>query len=278
MPQSETMLIESVRPLCGLWRAERTLQIGVDEDPIVLEPVPVEAIALLPFLAEPHTLAELSELTPGLGRAWLEWLLARLGEAGLVRQWRPQRPRPVVVWGTGPLAERLHGALQRAEFQPLPLGQPGWPGPDRPLIVLATGTCEPDRWLTDRITSAGHPTLVVRADSDRGVIGPFIQPRQTPCLRCLDLLRSELDPRWPLLVAQLCRLRTRPAAALVEWLAGEAVAEVGRWRAGELPELAGRTFELSLSRLQRSSVSWAAHPACTCRTEPHWEPVGTLAG
>ena len=272
------MRIQGVRPLTGLWRAEHTLQIGVDEQPLVLAPVPVEALTLLALLAEPHTVDELAELIPGLSRSWLDWLLARLGDAGLVRPWRPQRPRPVVVWGTGPLAERLHSALQRAEFQPLPLCQPGWPGSSRPLIVLATGTCEPDRWLTDRITAAGHPTLVVRADGERGVIGPFIQPHRTPCLRCLDLLRSDLDPRWPVLVAQLCRLRASPAPALVEWLAGEAVAEVGRWRSGELPELAGRTLELSSSRLQRSSLSWSAHPDCICRAVPGWEPVGTLAG
>lgn len=278
MTHPQARLFQAVRPLPGLWRADHCLQIGLDVQPLILEPVPPQIVGVLSALATPHTLDELAELNPDLSHAWLDWLLSRLVEADLVRPWRPQPHRPVVVWGSGPLAERVHAGLQRADLQPLPLGQRSWPTSAQPLIVLAAGTAEPDRCLTDRLTAIGQPTLMVRADAERGVIGPFVQPHCTPCLRCLDLTRADLDPHWPRLLAQLCRTHVAPAAVLLEWLAGEAVAEVSRWRAGELPDLAGRTLELTVAGSQRLSGSWPPHPACHCQARLSSERVGTLAG
>lgn len=269
---------QAVTPLIGLWRAPHSLHVGLDDRAVTLEPVPTSAAEVLPLLDEPRTLDELSALTPDLSLAWLTWLLSSLEEGGLVRSWRPRPSPPVVVWGTGALAERVHLALQRAELQPLPLGQSHWPSRHQPLIVLATGTVEPERWLTDRIVSTGHAALIVRAEPGRGVIGPFLSSAPMPCLRCLDLRRSETDPQWPRLLAQLCRTRTVADPRLLEWLAGEAVAEASRWRAGEPSELAGRTLELGLPGFVRARASWAPHPACPCRQSRDWDALGTLAG
>lgn len=278
MPHAQARLVQAVRPLTPLWRGPDSLQLGVDSESVILEPVPGEVVGVLELLREPRSLSELTELTPELDPDWLVWLLERLESAALLRTWRPAAPRPVVVWGTGALAERVHAALQRAELQPLPLGQRCRLGPRAPLIVLATNAAEPDRWLTDRISSAGGPALIVRAEADCGVIGPFVHPARTACLRCLDLLRTDADPKWPLLLAQLCRTPITPAPVLLEWLAGEVVAEVCRWQADRLPELAGRTFELSLTRGQRTSLSWPRHPDCDCQRRPGLEGLGTLAG
>ncbi|PFG16874.1 bacteriocin biosynthesis cyclodehydratase domain-containing protein [Propionicimonas paludicola] len=271
-------LLQAVRPLTGVWRGEQSLQVGVGPTAVILEPVPSDVFGVLGMLSQPHSIDQLAELCPELGRDWLEWVVDRLTESGLVRPWRAESVRPVVVWGSGPLAERVHAALQRAELHPLPLGQRGWTGAGQPLIVLAGRTAEPDRWLTDRLLEAGRAALVVRAAPDHGTIGPFIEPPHTPCLRCLDLRRSDLDPQWPRLLAQLCRTPVSPDPRVREWLAGEAVAEVSRWQAGEAPELAGRTLELSLPGFTRATTGWPADPDCRCRQPRHAELLGTLAG
>lgn len=278
MSHPQDWRLEAVRPLIGLWRGPHSLQVGLDAQAVILEPVPTAALGLLGALNEPHSLTELGELCPELSPHWLDALLQLLTDAGLIRRWRAAPTRSVVVWGAGPLAERIHRGLQRAELQPLPLGQRSWPAASRPLIVLAAGTIEPDRWLTDRLAATGHCTLVVRAESGRGVIGPIVSPELGPCLRCLDLLRSERDPQWPLLLAQACRTRVAPDARLREWLVGEAVAEVARWCAGQPPELVGRTLELRLPELHRTQSTWPLHPACRCQEQSPAQRLGTLAG
>jgi len=278
MSHPQDWRLQAVRPLTGLWRGPHSFQVGLDEHAVILEPVPAATHGLLALLSEPHSVAELAELSPELSSAWLDRLLQLLTEAGLIRQWHAAPARTVVVWGTGALAERIHVALQRAELQPLPLGQRVWPESNPPLIVLATGTIEPDRWLTDRLAATGHSSLVIRAEPGRGLVGPFVHPHQSPCLHCLDLLRAERDPQWPLLLAQLCRTRVAPATRLLEWLAGETVAEVARWHAHQPPELIGGTLELRLPELRRTQTRWPPHPDCRCQDRSHSQRLGTLAG
>ena len=47
----------------------------------------------------------------------------------------------------------------------------------------------------------------------RAVVGPFVVPGTTACLRCVDAHRTDADPAWPLLVAAVRRAaRPRPRA------------------------------------------------------------------
>ena len=50
---------------------------------------------------------------------------------------------------------------------------------------------------------AGVAHLAVTAEEAIGIVGPMVRPGQTSCLRCLHLTRSDLDPAWPLILAQL---------------------------------------------------------------------------
>jgi bacteriocin biosynthesis cyclodehydratase domain-containing protein len=101
------------------------------------------------------------------------------------------------------------------------------------------------------------------------VVGPLVLPGQTPCLRCLELARTDRDPAWPMLAAQLAGEpeTTDPCdIALASAAASLAALHVLAWLddPDRAPESAGATIELSLSdlRLRRRSVS--AHPACGC--------------
>ena len=77
------------------------------------------------------------------------------------------------------------------------------PGPVRPPDCgVLVGVGEPDRELLDAWTRAGTPYLLVRLTEGRAVVGPFVVPGTTACLRCLDAHHTDADPAWPLLVRQ----------------------------------------------------------------------------
>ena len=46
------------------------------------------------------------------------------------------------------------------------------------------------------------PYVLVRLTEGRAVVGPFVVPGRTACLRCLDAHHTDADPEWPLLVRQ----------------------------------------------------------------------------
>src|SRR5258708_24971775 len=54
--------------------------------------------------------------------------------------------------------------------------------------------------------------LVASASEAIGVVGPLVIPGRTACLRCLDLFRTDRDPAWPLILAQLAGRPPSPVA------------------------------------------------------------------
>jgi bacteriocin biosynthesis cyclodehydratase domain-containing protein len=142
-----------------------------------------------------------------------------------------------------------------------------------PDCVVLIGVGEPDRALVDVCTRAGTPYLVVRLVEGRAVIGPFVQPGTTACLRCLDAHCTDADPAWPLLVQQYAAAssRDRPDGApepMDPLLASLALAWAARDLAtyvdGGRPSSWSATVTLhpTLSRLE--TRSWLRHPACGC--------------
>jgi bacteriocin biosynthesis cyclodehydratase domain-containing protein len=142
-----------------------------------------------------------------------------------------------------------------------------------PDCVVLLGVGEPDRALVDVCTRAGTPYLLVRLVEGRAVIGPFVQPGATACLRCIDAHCTDADPAWPLLVQQYAAAsaRDRPDGApepLDPLLASLALA----WAARDLATYVdgGRpsswsstvTIHSQLSRLE--TRSWLRHPGCGC--------------
>ena len=142
-----------------------------------------------------------------------------------------------------------------------------------PGCVVLLGVGEPDRALADVWTRAGTPYLVVRLVEGRAVVGPFVQPGETACLRCLDAHCTDADPAWPLLVQQYSSASAHDRAdgapePLDPLLASVALA----WAARDLATYVdgGRpsswsatvTIHAQLSRLE--TRSWLRHPACGC--------------
>lgn len=73
-------------------------------------------------------------------------------------------------------------------------------GPAYLRLVIARG--EISRSRLDDAMQSDLPHLCVRQREGRVLIGPFVVPGVTPCMRCLDAQESEDDPRRPLIIEQ----------------------------------------------------------------------------
>ena len=72
---------------------------------------------------------------------------------------------------------------------------------ERPDLAVLTQTAGPAE--AAELTRAGIAHLAVAGVEGVAVVGPLVRPGRSACLRCLDLARSERDPAWPLILAQL---------------------------------------------------------------------------
>jgi hypothetical protein len=172
-------------------------------------------------------------------------------------------------------AEALHSAFAEAETIVGILSH--WSKPDATpvdLTIVAWDRPELDRVITDHLLRSDQPHLVVRSWGNGVSVGPLVLAGRTSCLRCADLARSDADPHWPLVLAQLSRLRIESPPALISWAASIAAAQALAFLHGDLPESAGATLELSwpdfVTRLRR----WVAHPRCGCGwlSQTEWGP------
>jgi bacteriocin biosynthesis cyclodehydratase domain-containing protein len=100
-------------------------------------------------------------------------------------------------------------------------------------------------------------------------VGPLVQPGTGPCLRCLDLTRTDHDPGWPAVLAQLTPTAVGPVAeasgetSLVFATAGlAAMAALGALD-GHPPE-PGTSWRLGLPVPRLTEQVWPRHPDCGC--------------
>ena len=106
-------------------------------------------------------------------------------------------------------------------------------------------------------------------------------PGQTACVRCLDLHRTQRDPAWPRLLAQLATNRPQVPCdvTLAALVSATAAAQVLAWvdTARSLPATANGTLELTTPEWRFRRRSWPPHPACGCGWH-QWAKGDTMAG
>jgi hypothetical protein len=115
--------------------------------------------------------------------------------------------------------------------------------------------------------AARIPHLAARVVELSGIVGPFVIPGRTSCLRCLDLHRCDRDPAWPRVVAQAEQRRTGVAACdvtLATQVAALAAQQVLAHLDGFSPATVDGTIEVSLPYGLARRRSWHPHPACGC--------------
>jgi len=248
-----------------LWRSPSSLQLGV-AGRVVMEEVSPAAERIVAALAIGTSETGIRMIARGAGMppAELDALLARLGPA------LEQRPAPlpgVAVTGRGPVAEEVARQLEDAGVR-TGLRQ----GPDI-VILVADHVVAPEdhgRWLRRDVA---HLPLVVGAE--RVEAGPLVVPGDGPCLHCAQLARTEADPAWPAMAAQLLRLApVEPGRTVQVEAAALAVRRV--LGAGAPPQGGdGLLQRLRVSDGTVSALRIAPHPECLCRGLPGsgWAPA-----
>ncbi|WP_309648087.1 hypothetical protein [Nocardioides sp.] len=122
----------------------------------------------------------------------------------------------------------------------------------------------PRAWVDDLVRE-GVAHLLLAGACGSVVVGPFVLPGVTACLRCLDAHRAEADPRRALVVEQVV---ARPTAvvrdpALHAMALAWAARDVVRFVEGAQPSTWSTSFDLGplvapVGRL------WSRHPHCGC--------------
>jgi hypothetical protein len=125
---------------------------------------------------------------------------------------------------------------------------------------------EPHRALLDGWMRAGTAHLVVREGVAGTLLGPYVLPGATACLRCVDAHLAEHDPRRALVVEQLSSappLRPLdPEPALRALAAGWAVRDLTVAAEGGVPATWSAT--LCLSELPPRVTAYRRHLHCGC--------------
>jgi len=146
----------------------------------------------------------------------------------------------------------------------------GDPPPDL-VVLVERAAADPTRG--DRLLAADLPHLSVVVRETSVVIGPLVVPGRSACLRCLDLHRTERDPQWPLVLAQLLAPADRRVpheeTALAQVAAGVTALQVlGHLDGHGAPACVGATLEVELPDGLACRRPWPAHPSCGCCWPP----------
>ena len=140
-------------------------------------------------------------------------------------------------------------------------------------IGILVGVGEPRRERADSWIRDGTAHLVVRLTEGHALVGPFVAPGKTACLRCIDAHHTDADSSWPLLVEQYARLTSLDRADGVPepvdtLLASVAVAwaarDVASYAEGRRPSCWSTTIRFDAHLTAVESRPWLRHPACGC--------------
>jgi len=171
--------------------------------------------------------------------------------------------------GSGPGSPPTTTTTARDDRRPGRVGS----RPDDPVTGLLVAVGEPARDRLDRWMREGTPHLLLRLTEGRAIVGPFVRPGQTACLRCIDAHHTDVDPAWPLLVEQYASAVAREredavpepvdtalAALAAAWAARELVSHAE----GRTPATASTTIRLHPQLTALETQGWPRHPGCGC--------------
>ena len=139
------------------------------------------------------------------------------------------------------------------------------------LAIVAAGGSAPSPEVMAGVREVPH--LLVHLRETSAFVGPLVVPGESTCWRCVQIARSDRDPAWPAIAAQLTGVTpaVEPAdIALASLAASLAVAHALAWldratvtRTARVPSIDGIVeFDLAALRLRRRTLR--AHPDCGC--------------
>lgn len=276
-------VLDAARPV--LLRPDGAVQVGWDPRRAMLVRPPdgltVPALAdLLRELQAGMTMPDLYAAASVRGTADpadLADLVGALADAGVVTAGPPRRTRTpsVRIHGRGPLSDLLVAGLRCSGARVGHTRSPRAPAPPEvtDLVVLADYLVTEPRVVRD-LHLAGVAHLPVRVRDGSGLVGPLVLPGRTSCLSCADLHRSDRDPAWPAVAAQLRGTVGSADRATVLATAALALDRIhrvlrtvretgGPFDAGD-PDATDTTWEFDVASRTTVVRRWSRHPRCTC--------------
>jgi bacteriocin biosynthesis cyclodehydratase domain-containing protein len=260
-----------------VWRTPDSIQFGVDEPVLVLDGVTAAEERMLAALAAGVTAEGMALVARKAGASEAETgaLLHRVAPVLLRPQEadgadRARRPLTVAFDGGGRTAAVLEGMLREAGAVTGMTGAAQDPAEADAAVLIGAYAIQPQRharWLRRDVP---HLPIVF---GDSGVtVGPLVRPGLGPCLRCVDLHRTDADPAWPAMATQL---HTREAPAETAVLAAAAAARAAAvlsawWRdgTGSGDRAPGVSARLAMDATDWVSRTWDPHPECGCLALP----------
>ena len=188
-------------------------------------------------------------------------LLAALSGSGLFAE--PQQPGPFPVRVVGSLEGDVEGALEWVGLRIRPRA--------RLALVLSLG--EVDRAELDPLVRGDIPHLVLRAIDGVVVLGPFVVPGATACLRCLDAHHTDEDPGYLIALERYVAASAQPredgcddvpdpgnTALALAW----AARDLRTFSTGGIPTTWSSTVAIGSVGPPIAAVAWRPHPSCGC--------------
>jgi bacteriocin biosynthesis cyclodehydratase domain-containing protein len=183
---------------------------------------------------------------------------------GSVRLVDPGEVRPADLGPAGHRADRL--GCPRGTTAPHPAETIELTGPDLVVFASDDGTHSAAGSPPEMLQT---PHLLAAVGETSGVVGPLVVPGATACLRCLELARTDRDPHWPGLRAQLRggrRVTPTPACdvVLATTVAGHAALQALAFLDSGAASSMDGTLHIRLPDGLVRRRSWSQHPACGC--------------
>ncbi len=237
----------------AVWRDGCTIGFGTETEPVVTDPEPWQEDLLL-------------RLRTGVSpTALARWVrdrgLDQTQVTGMLQLLEPvcetPKPQPPVVGLE--CADGMDTAAAAEIRRMLATRFPA--GPEPPAVTVVLAPFEVDPRITARLMRADHPHLPIVLRPTGAEVGPIVVPGQGCCMACLAAYRTDADPAWPLVAAQLL---TAPCPALDPVVVSEAGLAAVRMLSGQLDPDAMVTVRCA--ELPRVGPAPAPHPACACLT------------
>ncbi|WP_313675163.1 TOMM precursor leader peptide-binding protein [Mycolicibacterium sp.] len=259
-----------------LLRPDGAVQIGWDPRRAVLVRPPAglssgRLAGVLRAMSSPMTRTQLQRMAGGV--AGFDDVLDSLVASGVVRE-RAKRPAgrslSIRVHGRGPLSDLLADGLRCSAARVSRSGAATGAAAGVDLVVLADALAADPRLVRD-LQSYRVPHLPVRVRDGAGVVGPLVIPGLTSCLSCADLHRTDRDPAWPALAAQLRDVvgsADRPTVLATAALALSQLQQIIAATRGDPvsspPATLDATLEVDVASSTISARRWVRHPLCGC--------------
>lgn len=251
-----------------VWRTPTSIQFGVTRPSVVLHDLDSAGERMIAALTAGVSRSGLVMIAraAGASESAVDALLTRLRPVML----RPSPPAraPIVIAGSGLLADRLAGLLAGAGV-PLLLARTAAAAEAAEAgFAIAIGHYVLDPALHGLWLRRDVAHLPVVLGDSSVAIGPLVEPGRTACLFCLQRHATDADPAWPAIASQLWGRRS---PAETELVASEVAAMVARMVLTSSATSDQILVEVESGRQTRQA--FAAHPNCGCLCPLGAEPL-----